>query len=173
MNATVCVQITHHLTHTRALFLAAHATCVTRLAQGADDSLCVWKSHFIIGHVFVECSFDPVSSYLVIAYYHTDTTDWNQTKPVRDSTLPVERLVIWPIRLQTQVLSPSSASMSVASTRRSTFRPETWFSSKSTTRRPSLLPRTSIYLDILEHQAAASTRQQAQFPLCWNWVHWD
>ena len=49
---------------------------------------------------------------------------------------------ICPVRLQTQVMSPSSASMSVASTR---------------TTRQSPLPRTSIYIDILEHQAAAST----------------
>ena len=57
--------------------------------------------------------------------------------------------------------------MSVASTRRSTFRLGTWVSSKSTTP----LPRTSIYLSSKEHQAAASTRQQAQFQLCWNQVH--
>ena len=62
-------------------------------------------------------------------------------------------------------MSPSYASMSVASTRRSTFRPETLISRSSTTRR-SPLPRTSIYLDITEHQATASTRQQAEFPLC-------
>ena len=44
-------------------------------------------------------------------------------------------------------MSPSSASMSVACTRRSTFRPETWASSKSTTRRSPLL-KTSIHPDI-------------------------
>ena len=107
-----------------------------------------------------------ISSHL-IAYYHTDATDWNQTKPVRDSALG---WAVWPSgRLQTQVVSQRSASMSVASTRRSTFRPETWVSSKSTTRQ-SPLPRTSIFLDIPEHQAAASTRRQAQFTLCGNEV---
>ena len=43
-------------------------------------------------------------------------------------------------------------------------------SSNSTTRQ-SPLPRTSINLNIPEHQAAANTRQQAQFTLCWNQVH--
>ena len=77
---------------------------------------------------------------------------------MRDSALR-DRLPIWPIRLQTQVTSPSSASTSVASTRRSTFPPEISFSSKSTTRQ-SLLPRTSTYLDIPEPQAAAGTRSK-------------
>ena len=58
----------------------------------------------------------------------------------------------------------------VASTRRSTFRPEIWVSSNSTTRQ-SPLSMTSIYLNITEHHAAASTQQQVQFPLCWNLVH--
>ena len=39
------------------------------------------------------------------------------------------------------------------------------------TRRPSFPSWTSIYLDIPEHQAAASTRQQAQFPPCRHQVH--
>ena len=38
--------------------------------------------------------------------------------------------------------------------------------------RQSRLPRASIYLDILQHQAAASTREQALFTLCGNLVHW-
>ena len=90
--------------------------------------------------------------------------------PLVQLRLGMDRLAIWPIRSQTQVMSPRSASMSVASARRSTFRPETWASSKSTTRR-SPPPRTLIYLDILEHHAAASNRQHAEFPLCWNSVH--
>ena len=36
-----------------------------------------------------------ISSHL-IAYYHTDATDWNQTKPVRDSRSVVGRLAVWP-----------------------------------------------------------------------------
>ena len=51
----------------------------TGLAEGRDASLCVWKSHFISGHVSVEGSLDPVSSCLLTVYYHTDATDWNQT----------------------------------------------------------------------------------------------
>ena len=82
-----------HLTvRTHAHFLAAHARTppdvITRFAQGLDD-LFVWlKSHFMIGHVFVECSFDTVSSYFLItycladaSYCLTDATDWNQIKP--------------------------------------------------------------------------------------------
>ena len=38
------------------------------------------ESHIIIGHVFVECSFDPPSSFFLITYCLTDATDWNQIK---------------------------------------------------------------------------------------------
>ena len=127
-----CVQTTPHRTHTRALFLDAHARTpdvIARLAQaqGLDASFVCLKSHFMIGHVFVECSFDPVSSYCLIdaTYCLTDATDWNQSEPPVQLRSGVDRLAIWQIRSKTQVLSPSSASMSVASTRRSTFRPET------------------------------------------------
>ena len=66
-----------HCTHTRALFLAAHARTpdvVTRLGQGLGDWFVCLNSHSIIGHVFVECSFDPVSSFFLITYCLTDTT---------------------------------------------------------------------------------------------------
>ena len=36
---------------------------ITRLAQGLDDLFVCLKSHIIIGHVFVECSFDPFPPY--------------------------------------------------------------------------------------------------------------
>ena len=56
-----------HLTvRTHAHFLAAHARTPdvsTRLAQGLDDLFVCLESHFIIGHVFVERSFVPVSSF--------------------------------------------------------------------------------------------------------------
>ena len=106
-----------HLTvRTHAHFcLAAHARTpdvITRLAQGR------LKSHFIIRHVFVECAFDPVSSYFLITYCLTDATncltdatDWSQIKPLCNSPLG---WTVWPIRSQTQVMSPSSASMSVS-----------------------------------------------------------
>ena len=41
MNATESVQTTPHRTHTRALFLAAHATCDYTFGSRLDDSLCV------------------------------------------------------------------------------------------------------------------------------------
>ena len=46
----------------------------------------------------------PFPPHLLIAYYHTDATDWNQTKPVRDSALGWTVWPIWPIRLQTQTM---------------------------------------------------------------------
>ena len=47
--------------------------------------------------------------------------------PSTTSPTPLtDSLAIWSIRLQTQVMSTSSASMSAASTHQSTFRPETW-----------------------------------------------
>ena len=100
MNATGSVQLTPHRTHTRALFSLRTPHVITRLAQGPDESLCVYKCHFIICHAFVECSFDPVSSCLLTVCYHADATYWNQTK-VRDSALG---WTVWPIRLQTQVM---------------------------------------------------------------------
>ena len=93
--APMQIQRTLHRTHTRALFLAAHARTpdvFTHLAQGLDDLFVCLKNHSIIGHVFVECSFDPVSSYFLSTCYFTDDTcclscaiDWNQTKPVCNS----------------------------------------------------------------------------------------
>ena len=58
------VQRTPHRTHTRALFLAAHARTpdvITHSAPGLDDLFVCLKNHSIIGHVFVECSFDLLS----------------------------------------------------------------------------------------------------------------
>ena len=103
MNATECVQRTPQHTNTRALFLAARARTtdvITRLAQGLDDLFVCLKSHFILGHVCVECSFDPVSSYFLITYCFTDTayclsyaTDWNQVNPLCNSALV---WTLWP-----------------------------------------------------------------------------
>ena len=41
MNATGSVQITPHRTHTRAFFVAAHATCHYTCGSRPDDALCV------------------------------------------------------------------------------------------------------------------------------------
>ena len=71
------VQTKPHRTHTRALFLASHARTpdvIIRLAQGSTICLCASKNHSIIGHVFVECSFDPVSSCFLITCCLTDAT---------------------------------------------------------------------------------------------------
>ena len=94
--------------------------------QGIWAILCVFlKSHPVRDHATPGCSWVHfVSSCLYFVSYDTDTTDWNQTKTSARLRSGVDRLVIWPIRLQTQVMSPSSASTSVASARRSIFRPE-------------------------------------------------
>ena len=82
------VQTTPHRTHTHALFLAAHARCAHTFGPRLDDLFVCLKSHFITGHVFVECSFDPASSYflitcclILITYCLPDATDWNQKTP--------------------------------------------------------------------------------------------
>ena len=87
----VCTDDTSPYAHAH-FFSLRTPRVITRLAQGLDDSLCVWKSQFIFGHVFVECSFDPVSSYFLITYCLTDTTfcladatDWNQSTPMCNS----------------------------------------------------------------------------------------
>ena len=93
MNATGGVQLTPRRTHTRALFLVAHA-CARQMwlhvwIQGLTICLCVSKSNFATGHVIAECSFDLVSTYFLITYCLTETTYcvsyaiyWNQTKPL-------------------------------------------------------------------------------------------
>ena len=97
VDATGGVQTTPHGTDTHAhFFLAAHARTpdvITRVGQGLDDLFVRLKSHVIIGHVFVECSFDTVSSYFLIAYCLTDATDWNQIEPLCNSALGWK---IWP-----------------------------------------------------------------------------
>ena len=119
----VLVQTTPHRTHTRALFLASHARTqdvLTRLAQGLDVLFVRLKSHFIIGHFFVGCSLNPQFLYFLITHGLTDATDWNQIEPLCNSALG---WTVWPSGRSDP--TGSSASMSVASTRRSTFRPGT------------------------------------------------
>ena len=163
MNATERVQITPHHTHTRALFLAARTTCDLHVWLKVLTSLCVSGkviSSLVMSLLNVPSTpFPPVFSPSTTTPTPLTGTRLNRVR-LRSG---VDRLAIWPIRLQTQVTSPRSAS--VASTRRSTFRPEIWVFSNSTTRQ-SPLSMTSIYLNIAEHHAAASTQQQVQFPLC-------
>ena len=72
---TECTNNTSPYAHVRTL---RTPDVITRLAQGLDDLFVCLKSHSIIGHVLVGCSFDPVSSFLI--YCFTDATDWNQIK---------------------------------------------------------------------------------------------
>ena len=99
----MCVQVPPNRTHTRELFLAAHATC-----------------DYIPCHVFVECfstTFLPIFSSPTATPTPLNGIRIHLSVPLH---CEVECLAIWPIRLQTQVMSPNSASMSVASTHRST-----------------------------------------------------
>ena len=70
----------------------SRAGVIADSAQGLDDLFVCLKNHPIFGHVFVECSFDPVSSYFLFTCYLTDDTcflsraiDWNWTKLVCNS----------------------------------------------------------------------------------------
>ena len=96
------------------------------LAQGIWGILCVSEKSLLSATMSLlgVPEFSPFPPVLDFVHFDTDTTDWNQTEPVRDSAQGVDRLAIWPIRLQTQVRSPSSASTSVASTHPSIFLPE-------------------------------------------------
>ena len=114
-------QTTPHRMHTRALFLKGLTIC--------------WCASKVIPSLvmsLLNVPLDPVSSYFLFTCYITDDTcclsyavDWNQTKPVCSFA---RGWTAWPSGRsdpKTQVVSPSSSSMSAASTRRSTFRPET------------------------------------------------
>ena len=79
MNATGVYR--QHLTarghkHT---FLSAHFT--RNHTFGSRHFACL-KSQFVIGHVFAEHSFKPVSTYFLFTHYLTDASDWNQIKPL-------------------------------------------------------------------------------------------
>ena len=86
-------------------FLSAHFT--RDHTCGSRHFACL-KSHFVIGHVFAEHSFNPVSS-----YFSSPTTSLTPPTTTRSG---MDCLALWPVRSQTQVMSPSSASLSVAST---------------------------------------------------------
>ena len=62
--------------HTRIFSRNArsHARCDHTFGSSFDDLFVCLKSHFLIGCVFVECSLDPVSSYVLITYCLTNAT---------------------------------------------------------------------------------------------------
>ena len=102
--AGVCVQTNASpYAHTRTFSRCARVRTPdvsTRLAQGLDDMFVCLKSHFIIGHVFVQCSFDPVPAYFLLiyclidaTYCLTDATDRNQIKPLCN---PALGWTVWP-----------------------------------------------------------------------------
>ena len=68
------IQRKPHCTHTHThFFLVAHDRTpgvITHLAPGLDDLFVCLKNHSIIGHVFVERSFDPISSYFLHLLSH-------------------------------------------------------------------------------------------------------
>ena len=161
---SLCTDNTSPYAHTRALFsrcARSDARCDHTFGSRLDDLFVCLKSRFIIGHVFVGCSFNPFSSYFLSTChltdgtdYLTDATDWNQIKPPVQLRSGVDRLAIWPIRPQTQVVRPSSASMSVASTL-----PDQNHGFPARVRRDDHRFRGPQF-------TSASRRQQAEFPLC-------
>ena len=101
---------------------------------GWDFSIFIFL-YFIFSFIFIFSKFLSTCYLTDATDYITDATDWNQIKPPVQLRLGMDCLAIWLVRTQTQVMSPSSASMSLASARRSTFRPETLVSCSSTTLR--------------------------------------
>ena len=154
------------------IFLTAHFTRDTRLLRVFSKS---FYRRSCRCWTFLRPHFLPFSLHLRPHRQHPLSHLRYQLEPNHNPTLLCwwgNSLAIWPTPLRTQVtsqrwLSISSASTSIASTVQSIFQTETWFSRKSTPRRSSV-KRTYICLDTLEHQAAASIRQQAEFPLCQN-----
>ena len=97
MNATAGVQITPRSTHACAHFslVALHTwTYVWLKAQGLDNLFVCVQSHLTIGHLLTGCSFDSVSFFffssytvsLTQPYGLTDAADWNQIKPLYNSS---------------------------------------------------------------------------------------
>ena len=107
-------QITPHRTHACAHF----SLCVSHFFQCTcigsrclSDSVSLSKIKSLLG-------VPELSAFLPVL---TSSTTSKTPVLLRSG---VDRLATWPIRLQTQAMSPSSAPTSAASTRRSTFRPE-------------------------------------------------
>ena len=78
----ICTDNTSPHAHTRTF-----SRCARLRTPDVITRLVCLKNHSIIGHVFVECSFDPISSYFLITYCLTDATDWNQMNPLCTSAL--------------------------------------------------------------------------------------
>ena len=164
MNATGRVQITPHRTHTRALLLAAHTMCDLHVWLKVLTILCV--SRKVISSLVMSLLNVPSTPFPLVFSPSTTTPT-----PLTGIRLNPRATPLWG-GPSGHLADPTPSTgyepkicIEVASTRRSTFRPETWVSSNSTTRQ-SPLSMTSIYLNIPEHHAAASTQQQVQFLLC-------
>ena len=74
-----CGQTTPHRTHTRVLFLVAHARTpdvITHVAQSIWAIPCVSLKNCVFScHVFVECSFGPCDSALVWTFWPSGPSD--------------------------------------------------------------------------------------------------
>ena len=169
--STMCTEHLTARTHTR-IFCRAHLTrmwlkivSVARVSKSFHLQPCLfWVSRLVR---FLRFSLHKLVLWRDCPHH---PHHWLESKdPLVPLRSGVECLAIWPIRLQAQVMSPSSASMSVTSTRRSTSPTATGISRTIIARQSLPPPRISMYFDIPELQAAASTQQQqAEFPLCRN-----
>ena len=94
----VHLQITLHHTHACAHVLVACHTShkfIQCTCTEMFEPFCVIS---FVHHVTSGCSWNSLPpSYLFFVFHDTDTTDWKQTEPVRDSALV---WTVWPIRVQ-------------------------------------------------------------------------
>ena len=169
----LCTENTSPYAHTRTFSRCARLRTPdvsTHFAQGLDDSFVCFKNHSIIGHVFVECSFDPVSSYFLITFCLTDTTfclsyaaDGNQIKPLCNSA---RGWTVWPSgrsdpkpRLEPEICIDVCSEHTPINLppRNMSFQQE--YDATITASEDLNVPRHS-------GASAASIRQHAEFPLC-------
>ena len=108
--------------HTRTLSRCVCHISLMRTPHGSryDESLCVCsKNHSFIDRVFVGCSLDSIPSCVFFTFHLADNTSdlssalsWYHSKPLCNSARAwMESLADWLVRSQTQVMTPSSASM--------------------------------------------------------------
>ena len=155
------VQTTPHRTHAYAHFSREHltrddCTCGSRLSV-----LRVAQNHSSSDHVSLGCAISSVPFDFLIASLFSDatfriiyTTYWNQKRPQCHSAVGWN---VWPSGQTdlTQVTSPSSASMSVTSTRWSTLSTR----NRNFTHEYGATVASTEDLDLPRHSGASSSEQ--------------
>ena len=182
---TICRHHTYLFARRRNTFLVRTSQCTIHTALHFSNvgtphwlkvkrNLChafLCTNCHLVRHVIVERSVCPSPSgvtYMLCVQNFSDLNlvRWQWTKSLVPPLTGVECLAAWPIRPQTQVMSPTSTATWSRSTRRSISVTVTEVSSAATTPPSSQLPKIQKILRIREHPAAASKPQQAEFPQC-------